>query len=135
MSPKGWSRMCACVAHLVFLVTSTAGAQKEDRKLSIQNRCATASSTIVVAMTAHPDDYTALGKYIRKLRVPMNAEMRDPPTDQDFDSALYGAMSVPQDMRKMGTEAVHHAMVSGATPECVLHNLDEARKPRIRRPP
>src|SRR3546814_12292014 len=86
-------------------------------------------------MTAHPDDYTALGKYIRKLRVPMNAEMRDPPTDQDFESALYGAMSVPQDMRKMVTEAVHHAMVSRATTECVLHNLDEASKPRFRRPP
>src|SRR3546814_2463372 len=66
MSPKGRSRMRACVAALLLLVTSTAGAQKEDRNLSIQNRCATASSTIVVAMTAHTDDYTALGKYDRK---------------------------------------------------------------------
>src|SRR3546814_16081814 len=98
MSPKGRSRMRACVAALLLLVTSTAGAQKEDRNRSIQNRCATASSTIVVAMTAHPDDYTALGKYIRKLRVPMNAEMRDPPTHQDLQSALYGDKTLHTEM-------------------------------------
>src|SRR3546814_12293379 len=105
MSPKGRSRMRACVAALLLLVTSTAGAQKEDRNLSIQNRCATASSTIVVAMTAHPDDYTALGQYIRKLRVPMNAEMRDPPNEQAFKSALYGAMSSSEERRE-GQECV-----------------------------
>lgn len=127
--------MRACFAALLLLATSTAGAQNEDRNFSIQNRCASAASTIVFAMIDHPDDYTALGKYVRKLRGVMNVELSNPPTDQDFEGALYGAMSVPEEMRKMGTDAVHYAMVSRATTQCVLRNLGEASKPRFRSEP